>query len=101
MRLMAVLCEGCWNRLANELAEDEGATAPPCPDPDPEDFEWIEPQDGCRRCGMPVRRMLTNYDWYVDLARVDLPAKDVPRRYRWRVERTRPVTPRTTWAASR
>src|SRR5437879_1093291 len=85
--LGVVLCEGCWQQFANELAKDEGATATRWPEPEPDNVEWIEPREECRDCGMPVRRMATNYERWVDLAKVNLPAKDVPRRYRWRVKK--------------
>lgn len=35
--LMASYCERCWNTYANEMAEADGATAPPRPNPDPDD----------------------------------------------------------------
>lgn len=82
--LMAVLCDACWNRAANDLAADEGATAAPRPDPDPEDTAWIEPAP-CRECGAEVRVFPTNYDRWIVLATVELPAKDVPPRFRWRL----------------
>ncbi len=78
-------CEPCWNRLANEMAETDGATARPRIDPGPESFEPIEP-DECPKCGMEVRTVLTNYDRWVHLATVPMRAKEVPRRYWWRVE---------------
>lgn len=87
--LGVVRCEPCWNRLANELAEIDGATAAPWPEPDPESVERIEPE-GCPRCGMEVRTMPTNYDRWVHLSTAPMRAKEVPRRYRWRVE-TRPA----------
>ncbi|MFJ5213325.1 DUF6083 domain-containing protein [Streptomyces sp. NPDC088354] len=82
--LMATLCERCWNRYANEIAEAEGATAPPREEPDQDDTRWIEPPT-CRACGLQVRRTPTNYDRWVDLGTVAVRAKDVPRRYRWRL----------------
>ncbi len=81
---MAKLCEGCWNRLANEMADVDGATAAPRPDLDPDDVSWIEPPT-CPRCGALVRVYPTNYDRWVSLATVELPAKDVPEAFRWRL----------------
>ncbi|MFD0436067.1 DUF6083 domain-containing protein [Streptomyces chartreusis] len=82
--LMARLCESCWNVLANEMAELDGAAAAPRPEPDPDDVSWIEPPT-CPRCGAPVRVYPTNYDRWVSLAMVELPAKDVPEPFRWRL----------------
>ncbi|CAG6397417.1 hypothetical protein NMG29_24855 [Streptomyces cocklensis] len=82
--LDVVRCDRCWNRLANELAEIDDATDPPRPEPDPDDVGWIEPA-GCPRCGMEVRTMPTNYDRWVNLSIVPARAKEVPRRYWWRV----------------
>lgn len=62
--LMASYCQRCWDTLANEMAEADGATAPPRPEPDPDDVTWIEPQV-CPECGAP--------------------AKDVPEAFRWRL----------------
>lgn len=84
MPLDVVLCERCWNRLANDLAEIDEATDPPPPEPGPDDVEWIEPE-GCPRCGMEVRTVRTNYDRWVNLSTAPAPAKEVPRRYRWRL----------------
>ncbi|MCZ9343139.1 DUF6083 domain-containing protein, partial [Streptomyces sp. TRM76130] len=81
---MARLCDACWNVLANEMAAADGATAAPRPDPDPDDVSWIEPLV-CPDCGAQVRRCPTNYDRWVSLAMVELPAKDVPERFRWRL----------------
>lgn len=84
--LMASYCEGCWNTLANEMAEADGATAAPRPDPDPDDVTWVEPPL-CPECGALVRICPTNYDRWVSLATVELPAKDVPEAFRWRLTR--------------
>ncbi|TQJ88146.1 hypothetical protein FBY22_7010 [Streptomyces sp. SLBN-31] len=81
---MAKLCDDCWNRLANEMAEVDGATAAPRPDPDPDDVSWIE-SPICPRCGALIRVYPTNYDRWVSLATVELPAKDVPEAFRWRL----------------
>ncbi|GAA3372538.1 hypothetical protein GCM10020367_27850 [Streptomyces sannanensis] len=70
--------------MANDLAEDEGATAPPLPEPGPDDVSLIEPPT-CDDCGAPVRLYPTNYDRWVSLATAELPAKNVPARYRWRL----------------
>jgi hypothetical protein len=78
-------CDPCWNRLANELAIIDGATGLPRPDPGPDSFEPIEP-DECPKCGMEVWTMPTNYDRWVHLATRALRAKEVPRRYWWRIE---------------
>lgn len=83
------LCDACWNRLANALAEEEGANAPPTEAMDPDDLTWYEPPR-CRDCGARVRRCPTNYDRWVDLGIRELPAKDVPLKYRWRLEEIRP-----------
>ncbi|MFE7990216.1 DUF6083 domain-containing protein [Streptomyces shenzhenensis] len=85
--LMVELCDGCWNRFTNDLAMLEGATAPPCPAPDPDDVEAIGPPEPptCPKCHHSVRRYPTNYNKWVDLATCDLPAKDVPEPYRWRL----------------
>ncbi|MEU0068524.1 DUF6083 domain-containing protein [Streptomyces sp. NPDC006332] len=82
--LMARLCETCWNILANEMAQADGATAAPRPDPGPDDVSWIEPPT-CPECGAPIRVYPTNYDRWVSLATVELPAKDVPEPFRWRL----------------
>ncbi|MEU7056732.1 DUF6083 domain-containing protein [Streptomyces sp. NPDC046197] len=66
------------------MAEVDGATAGPRPDPAPEDTSWIEPPT-CPKCGAAVRVCPTNYDRWVSLAMVDLPAKEVPEPYRWRL----------------
>lgn len=85
IRLGTVQCDPCWNRLANELAAVEGATGLPRPDPGPEWFEPIEP-DECPKCGMEVQTFSTNYDRWVHLATEAARAKEVPRRYWWRIE---------------
>lgn len=82
--LDVVLCDRCWNQLANDLAEIDEATDPPRPEPDLDDVEWIEPE-GCPKCGMQVRTMPTNYDRWVNLSTAPARAKEVPRRYRWRI----------------
>ncbi|MFI2207494.1 DUF6083 domain-containing protein [Streptomyces sp. NPDC020192] len=82
--LMASYCEGCWNTLANEMAETDGATATPRPEPDPDDVTWIEPPV-CPECGALIRIYPTNYDRWVSLAMVEMPAKDVPEAFRWRL----------------
>ncbi|ELP64644.1 hypothetical protein STRTUCAR8_05737 [Streptomyces turgidiscabies Car8] len=84
--LSAELCDNCWNKLANELAECEGATATPDPEPDPEDMGWAEPRI-CGRCHATVRCFPTNYDRWVELATFELPAKKVPPQHRWRLRR--------------
>uniref|UniRef100_UPI003F492A93 DUF6083 domain-containing protein n=1 Tax=Streptomyces chartreusis TaxID=1969 RepID=UPI003F492A93 len=81
---MARLCESCWNVLANEMAILDGAAAAPRPEPEPDDVSWIEPPT-CPKCGAPVRVYPTNYDRWVSLAMVELPAKDVPDPFRWRL----------------
>nr|WP_231976484.1 DUF6083 domain-containing protein [Streptomyces sp. 3214.6] len=68
------------------MAEADGATAAPRPDPDPDDVTWIEPPL-CPECGALVRIYPTNYDRWVSLAMVELPAKDVPEAFRWRLTR--------------
>ncbi|MEU4843711.1 DUF6083 domain-containing protein [Streptomyces gilvosporeus] len=82
---MAVLCDPCWNAYANQLALEEGATAPPQAEPDPDDIAWYEPPT-CSDCGAAVRHYPTNYDRWVYLAVEDVPAKDVAPRYRWRLQ---------------
>ncbi len=82
--LLAELCEACWQRLANDIAEEEGATAAPPPDPDPDTVTWIEPP-ACPECGAQVRVYPTDYDRWVNLATRERPAKDVPPRHRWRL----------------
>ncbi|WP_346097650.1 DUF6083 domain-containing protein [Streptomyces olivaceiscleroticus] len=84
IRLLAVLCDACWNVQANALAEEEGATAPPRGDPGPDDTRWIEPPV-CPDCGAPIELYPTNYDRWVRLATKDQPAKDVPPAHRWRL----------------
>ncbi|MFI2190528.1 DUF6083 domain-containing protein [Streptomyces sioyaensis] len=83
--LMAVLCDPCWNVYANQLAIEEGATAPPQVAPDPDDVTPYEPPT-CRDCGAAVRQYPTNYERWVYLAGEDLPAKDVAPCHRWRLE---------------
>ncbi|MEU8520372.1 DUF6083 domain-containing protein [Streptomyces sp. NBC_01216] len=70
--------------MANALAEDEGATAAPWPDPDAEDMRWIEPAT-CRRCGGALRVVPTDYDRWIGLSATELPVDDVPPRFRWRL----------------
>ncbi|MFH9977828.1 DUF6083 domain-containing protein [Streptomyces sp. NPDC017179] len=82
--LLVELCESCWQRLANDIAEEEGATSAPPPDPGPDDVTWIEAPT-CPDCGAEVRVYPTNYDRWVSLATRERPAKDVPPRYRWRL----------------
>lgn len=82
--LMASYCDECWNTCANEMAEADGATAAPRPDHDPDDVTWIEPPV-CPECGALIRIYPTNYDRWVSLATVELPAKDVPEAFRWRL----------------
>lgn len=86
INFMARYCERCWNTLANEMAVSDGATAAPRPKPDPDDTTWIEPPV-CPMCGVSVRVYPTNYDRWVSLAMVELPAKDVPEAFRWRLTR--------------
>lgn len=82
--LMTRLCEACWNVLANEMAMTDGATA--APRPDPGDMSWIEPPT-CPKCGAFIRVYPTSYDRWVSLAPVEMPAKDVPEPFRWRLMR--------------
>ncbi|MET9914682.1 DUF6083 domain-containing protein [Streptomyces sp. NPDC006476] len=56
------------------------------PDPDPDDATWIEPPF-CPECDALVRVYPTNYDRWVSLAMVELPSKDVPEAFRWRLTR--------------
>jgi hypothetical protein len=94
--LIAELCDGCWNRLANQMALDEGATALPWPEPDPDDVTFLEPPT-CPRCGSDIRVYPTVYDRWVSLATRELPAKDVPQRFRWRLVQLRsPYSPLVT-----
>lgn len=83
---MARLCESCWNILANEMATLDGAAAAPRPEPDPDDVSWVEPPT-CPKCSAPIRVYPTNYDRWVSLAMVELPAKDVPEPFRWRLSK--------------
>ncbi|MFI6359837.1 DUF6083 domain-containing protein [Streptomyces sp. NPDC050743] len=72
---------------AGSPAEAAGAAEPPQgPEPDPDDASWIEPPS-CPECGAFIRVYPTNYDRWVSLAAVELPAKDVPERFRWRLTR--------------
>lgn len=80
-----VLCDPCWNVVANELAQEEGATASPRPDPGPDDFGWCEPHS-CPRCGAGVANYPTNYDRWVCLSASERPAEDVPAQDRWRLQ---------------
>ncbi|MFJ4789069.1 DUF6083 domain-containing protein [Streptomyces sp. NPDC088794] len=89
---MAKHCDGCWRALADEMAQVDGATAPPRPEPDPDDMSWIEPPR-CPECGALIRVYPTNYDRWVSLATVELPAKDVPDVYRWRLTTLRGRSP--------
>ncbi|MGW3626934.1 DUF6083 domain-containing protein [Streptomyces sp. NPDC000880] len=81
---MAELCDACWNDFANDLAEYEGATAPPRPEPGPDDVDLIEPPV-CPECHGFLRLFPTNYDRWVYLASREYPAKEIPSRYRWRL----------------
>ncbi|MFJ4695333.1 DUF6083 domain-containing protein [Streptomyces sp. NPDC088766] len=82
--LIAELCEDCWNRLANRMALDEGATALPRPELGPDTMTFVEPLT-CERCGSDIRIRPTVYDRWVSLATAELPAKDVPPHFRWRL----------------
>ncbi|WP_319697769.1 DUF6083 domain-containing protein [Streptomyces europaeiscabiei] len=93
--LMASYCERCWNILANEMAAADGATAAPRPDPDPDDVTWIEPLV-CPECGLLIRTYPTNYDRWVSLTMVELPAKDAPEAFRWRLTRLPDLSPTPT-----
>jgi hypothetical protein len=84
--LMTRFCEACWSVFANEMAMSDGATAPPRPEPDPDDVSWIEPPT-CPKCGASVRIYPTTYDRWVSLAAAEMPAKDVPEPFRWRLMR--------------
>ena len=86
INLMARYCERCWNILANEMAEADGATAAPRPEPDPDDVTWIE-LPVCDECGALIRVYPTTYDRWVSLAMTEMPAKDVPAAFRWRLMR--------------
>ncbi|XES00580.1 DUF6083 domain-containing protein [Streptomyces sp. S1D4-11] len=86
INLMNRFCEPCWNVFANEMAEADGASAAPRPELDPDDVSWIEPPI-CPECGVLVRIYPTSYDRWVSLATVELPAKDVPEPFRWRLTR--------------
>lgn len=90
--LIAELCDPCWNGLANQMAQDEGATASPRPEPDPDDVTFIEPPT-CALCGADIRVYPTVYDRWVSLATKELPAKAVPERFRWRLVKVQ--TPRS------
>ncbi|MFJ9213277.1 DUF6083 domain-containing protein [Streptomyces sp. NPDC102264] len=81
---MAELCDACWNDFADDLARYEGAGAPPRAEPGPDDFDAVGPPL-CPECNGLLRPYPTNYDRWVDLASRELPAKDVPSRYRWRL----------------
>ncbi|WP_308401347.1 DUF6083 domain-containing protein [Streptomyces sp. AC512_CC834] len=90
--LIAELCDTCWNELANRTAQDEGATAPPRPNPDPDDVTSMEPQT-CALCNADIHVYPTVYDRWVSLAVTELPAKAVPECFRWRLVRIQ--TPRS------
>ncbi|MCX4236659.1 DUF6083 domain-containing protein [Streptomyces sp. A15ISP2-DRY2] len=68
------------------MAEADGATAAPRPEPDPDDPSWIEPPV-CPECGSLIRLCPTSYDRWVSLDTTELPAKDVPEPHRWRLMR--------------
>ncbi|WP_232838430.1 DUF6083 domain-containing protein [Streptomyces geranii] len=85
-------CDHCWNIYANEMAEADGATSAPRPDPGPDDVSWIEPP-ACPECGALIRVYPTTYDRWVSLSTLELPAKDVPERYRWRLTKLRGRSP--------
>ncbi|WP_328507197.1 hypothetical protein [Streptomyces sp. NBC_00391] len=89
---MSRLCDRCWNTLANEMAEVDGATAAPRPDLGPDDVTWIEPPV-CPVCGVLVGVYPTIYDRWVSLAMVELPAKDAPEPFRWRLMRLPDLSP--------
>ncbi|MEV0120855.1 DUF6083 domain-containing protein [Streptomyces sp. NPDC050703] len=82
--LLAVVCDACWNRLANDMAMSDGATALPRPEPGPDDVSFVEPPT-CPECHADVRVYPTVYDRWISLAVLELPAKDVPPAYRWRL----------------
>ncbi|MGV9339606.1 DUF6083 domain-containing protein [Streptomyces sp. NPDC003688] len=82
--LIAELCDTCWNRLASQIAQHEGATAAPRPEPDPDDVTFLEPPR-CALCEADIRVYPTVYDRWVGLAMTELPAKDVPEHFRWRL----------------
>ncbi|MET8407090.1 DUF6083 domain-containing protein [Streptomyces sp. NPDC005195] len=54
------------------------------PEPDPDDTSSIEPPI-CPECGALVRIYPTSYNRWVSLATAELPAKDVPEPFRWRL----------------
>ncbi|MFF2366302.1 DUF6083 domain-containing protein [Streptomyces sp. NPDC058122] len=66
------------------MALSEGATAPPRPDVDPGDVTFLEPPT-CAQCGSSIHIYPTLYDRWVSLALMELPAKDVPPGFRWRL----------------
>ncbi|MFE2314674.1 DUF6083 domain-containing protein [Streptomyces sp. NPDC059441] len=82
--LIAELCVGCWNQLAHQMAQADGATALPPPDFNPDDVTFREPPP-CGQCGRDIRVYPTVYDRWVSLGMKELPAKDVPPRFRWRL----------------
>ncbi|MET9730296.1 DUF6083 domain-containing protein [Streptomyces sp. NPDC006458] len=83
---MTRLCEACWNEYANHMAEADGATAAPRPEFDADDVTWVEPPV-CPDCGTSIRVYPTAYDRWVSLDALELPAKDVPRPFSWRLVR--------------
>ncbi|MFG2191442.1 DUF6083 domain-containing protein [Streptomyces sp. NPDC048639] len=84
IKLIALLCERCWNITSNELALQEGATDSPGYDAEGNALVAGEPPR-CPACRTPIVPCPTNYDRWVHLATKDLPAERVPRRFRWRL----------------
>lgn len=76
------LCDRCWAVAVNDAAHADGAVWRP--EDDPDDYQLREPPV-CGDCGGEVVFYRTNYDRWIALEAEEMPAKDVPSRYRWQV----------------
>ncbi len=92
---LGVFCEGCWARYRNQAACGDGVSGPQPEEPDPDDVQFHEPLP-CPECGSALRLYRTNYGHWVAVEDEELPAKEVPRLFRWRLQSVRarhsPVT---------
>lgn len=75
------LCDACWKRVADELADQEGATDSARPEPDLDRLG----REQCGKCRTEVVKYQTNYERWVSLGTKDLLGEAVRLEYSWRV----------------